>query len=161
ISSRHLGPFGSRQAHRGRRPALEDIMSTDVAAPVAEETSLPLAAVETEIARLAKELQDGDSGPVLHARMSNLVVFSLNQEQAQAASSGLPDILAMHPARVILTIGESLDGTSNITAAAIVRGGKGSEVRQCFTEQITLNASGRALEKIPYAVRELLIGDLP
>ena len=38
---------------------------------------------------------------------------------------------------------------------------RGSGNQQICTEQITLRASGAGLERLPFSVRELLLGDLP
>jgi glucose-6-phosphate dehydrogenase assembly protein OpcA len=93
--------------------------------------------------------------------MSNLVIFCTSEEQAHTAAKVLPGIIALHPARTIMTVGDSPPGQSGISASVAVREIAVPEHRPFCTEQIKLNASGKALEKIPYAVRELLIGDLP
>jgi glucose-6-phosphate dehydrogenase assembly protein OpcA len=130
-------------------------------APIAEESSLPLHAVEPEMARLAKKLQAGSQGPILHARMSNLVVFCANEQQARTVCSVLPHIIALHPARTILTVAQSDGDLHDLIAAVSVHASSLPEQRPFCTEQIKLYAAGKALERVPYAVRELLVGDLP
>jgi glucose-6-phosphate dehydrogenase assembly protein OpcA len=70
-------------------------------------------------------------------------------------------VVAAHPARVLLLIAES--GESEPARARVTvwqnRGGGDSPNTCC--EQITLRARGDAALQLPYAVRGLLIGDLP
>jgi glucose-6-phosphate dehydrogenase assembly protein OpcA len=135
-------------------------MNDTAAMSSVSERSVSLDGVEAELGRLRLELKSGAHGPIMHARMSNLVVFCSKREQADLASSILPDILALHPARTILAVAES-ERANGISASVSVRANSAPDQQPFCTEQITLHASAKLLETIPYAVRELLIGDLP
>ncbi|HMK22860.1 MAG TPA: hypothetical protein VK466_11045, partial [Terriglobales bacterium] len=65
----------------------------------------PLRTVEAEIARQMKALQGPGERPVQSARMSNLVIFSDNREQAQSLAAEVAEIVSIHPARVLLVLG--------------------------------------------------------
>jgi glucose-6-phosphate dehydrogenase assembly protein OpcA len=137
-------------------------MSTGTELPtVRGESAIPLRDIDGELVRLAKELQTGSEAPLLRARMSNLVIFCSHEQQARTVCSQLPDIIAVHPARTILVIGEPEEGPHDITASVEVCARALEEHQHFCTEQITLSAFGKAIEKVPFAVRELLIGDLP
>jgi glucose-6-phosphate dehydrogenase assembly protein OpcA len=73
----------------------------------------------------------------------------------------MPDVLIAHPARVFLLVGEAESAENDMQAEVSVwcqrhRGGP-----KVCSEQITLRARGTAVERLPFAVRSLLIGDLP
>src|SRR5713101_7041359 len=152
---RHMGAGGSGPPHRSRRAAMEDVVMN--AAP----TSVRLRDAEQELSRqLEMHKQPGDE-PVQRAHMSNLVIYCDRAETAASLKDVIPAIVESHPARVLLLIGEAASGKSDINAEVSVwmqrhRGGP-----KAFSEEITLRASGEAVERLPFAVRGLLIGDLP
>jgi glucose-6-phosphate dehydrogenase assembly protein OpcA len=125
--------------------------------------AVPLRLVEEELSRQMKVLQGDDQSPVHRARMSNLVIFCDEPEQAQSIAADVPEIVASHPARVLLVIGqpETVSPTEGVTAAVVVRQMKQGRHERSLSEQVTLHASGTAVAKLPFSVRALLIGDLP
>ena len=119
---------------------------------------VPLRDVERELNRRMKALQG--AGPMQRARMSNLVIFCNSLEQSIMVNEQIPAISAVHPSRTILLIGEP-GPTKEMTARVSVRPiGEGSKRYTC-AEMVTLHAAGPAVERLPFAVRALLIGDLP
>src|SRR5579862_1736381 len=136
---------------------MEDPMS--VTAQETTEYTVPLGQVEQELSRqLAQSKVDGEA-PVLRARLSNLVIFCNQNSQAEVVAKAVPDIVALHPARVLLLIGEA-GADMPLTASLYVRPQAAGKQKLC-TEQMTLRAGGRHVDQLPFAVRELLIGDLP
>ena len=117
--------------------------------------------VERELARQMKLLQGEGEEPVHRARMSNLVIFCNSQSGADAVQTMIPGIVAVHPARVLLLVGEPGNGTNELTATICVRPQRIGSKQQAVTEQVTLHARGGRIERLPFAVRALLIGDLP
>jgi glucose-6-phosphate dehydrogenase assembly protein OpcA len=95
------------------------------------------------------------------ACMSNLVIFCDRPELARTLEENLPAVVAVHPARVLLLLGEAGGGGNDLTATVCVRAYPGSAGRRLCSEQVTLHATGPAVNRLPFAVRELLIGDLP
>jgi len=115
--------------------------------------------VEQELSRQTRALQGADDRPVHRACMSNLVIFCDRREHAEEVVHQVPAIVAAHPARVLLVVGESGTKSTGISATVLVRPLRGG-LRSC-SEQVVLHASGGGVAKLPFAVRALLIGDLP
>src|SRR5215470_13656543 len=82
---------------------------------------VPLQEVERELSRQMREFQGKGDTPVQRARMSNLVIFCNTREQAAAVAVQIPDIVTVHPARVLLLIGEQTAESAPITATVHVR----------------------------------------
>ena len=72
----------------------------------------------------------------------------------------VPAIVAIHPARVLLLVHDPVGPPKPVTATVHTQHRMGKGLR-AFSEQVTLRADGRSVEHLPYAVRALLIGDLP
>ncbi len=118
--------------------------------------------VESVLVRRMKALQGPGAAPVQRARMANLVIFCNGLEQAGRINGQIPEIEAVHPARALLVIGEAGGDEREVTARVTVRplhvtGGRA----HALVEQVTLHAAGAAVDRLPFAVRALLIGDLP
>jgi glucose-6-phosphate dehydrogenase assembly protein OpcA len=141
---------------------MEDVM-TALASPasVPATISVPLAEVEREVSRQMQAHQGAVETPVLRARMSNLVIFCNGRELAEGIASQVPEILAVHPARVLLLVEESGPENAEITAEIQVRPQRLGNRQVCCSEQVTLRAAGPAVDRLPFAVRTLVIGDLP
>jgi glucose-6-phosphate dehydrogenase assembly protein OpcA len=75
----------------------------------------------------------------------------------------VPEISAVHPARVLIVVGEvtrsERDVTARVTVWPVRDAGKGK--RSVCAEIVTLHAGGGSVDRLPFAVRALLIGDLP
>src|SRR5262245_42670182 len=116
--------------------------------------------LERELGQQMKALQGPGSAPVRQARMSNLVIFCNSLEQAIVVNEQVPAISAVHPARTLLLVGEpgiDRDLTARVTVRPIAAGGKS----YTCAGRVTLHAGGSAVDRLPFAVRSLLIGDLP
>ncbi len=130
------------------------LQSSPLSEPIA------LGKIEQELTRQLNAGQASGGAPMRRARMSNLVIFCNSEEQAKSISEAVPHIVEHHPARVILLIGDAtkrepadVEGKVNVWLCPGVD-------RVC-SEQVTLRAVGAAVDNLPYAVRGLLIGDLP
>jgi glucose-6-phosphate dehydrogenase assembly protein OpcA len=123
---------------------------------------VPLRDAERELNRHMKALQGTGQAPMQRARMSNLVIFCSSLEQSIDINEQIPHISAVHPARTLLVVGESGPRELDVTARVTVRpiGGELGKRYAC-SEQVTLHAAGSAVDRLPFAVRSLLIGDLP
>ena len=124
------------------------------------EVAVPLRSVKREILRQIAMARGDSPAPVRHARMSNLVIYCGSESEGQRADAMIPGIVRHHPARVLLLIGDRSQPASDVTATVRV-GRVGAAKSPVVTEQITLRASGRAVDQLPFAVRSLVIGDLP
>lgn len=132
-----------------------------MSAETAPADGLPLCEVERELSRQMDGAKEPGDSPVQRAHMSNLVIFTDREETAARLSEAIPGIVMLHPARTLLLIGLSGDGKDEIRGVVSVwcqrhRGGP-----KACCEQVTLHARGPAVEHLPFAVRELVIGDLP
>ncbi|HYV35595.1 MAG TPA: glucose-6-phosphate dehydrogenase assembly protein OpcA [Gemmataceae bacterium] len=121
--------------------------------------SIPLAEIDSELSRQLREAQSGSEVPRLRARLSNLVIFCNKSEQAETVTQALPQIVAVHPARVLFLVGETAP-EAPLKASLNVWSQLGGKQNIC-SEQVTLRAGGIHVDQLPFAVRELLIGDLP
>jgi glucose-6-phosphate dehydrogenase assembly protein OpcA len=125
--------------------------------------SVPIALqdVEAELVRQMKALQGAGEHPVRFARMSNLVIFCDRRDQAERIAAEVTDVVSIHPARVLLLLGETSSTEAPVSAAALVQPRhNGVNADTCF-EMITLHTSGATTGRLPFAVRALLVGDLP
>ena len=123
---------------------------------------VPMRDVEQTLARQMKALQGPGAAPVQRVRMANLVIFCNSLEQAIQINAQIPEIEAVHPARALLVVGEPGREECDVTARVTVRPMHmaGGRAHAC-AEQVTLHAAGAAVERLPFAVRALVIGDLP
>ena len=134
-------------------------------------TAVPVRLVEDELGRQMQALQGGDESPVHRACMSNLVIFCDQRSQAEEIAGLVPQIVADHPARVLLVVGESGEpDAAGVSASAVVREMETGRNQRSFSEQITLHASAGAIGRLPFAVRgapdrrfahQSVVGDAP
>lgn len=117
--------------------------------------------VEQELSRQVDAIRGEGEAPVQRARMSNLVIFCNHDEVADNLTKAVPEIVSVHPARVLLLVGDSGSDGADVTAELRVWCQKGLAGLKACSEQVTLRAQGVGIDRLPFAVRELLIGDLP
>jgi glucose-6-phosphate dehydrogenase assembly protein OpcA len=122
---------------------------------------LTLGQVEQELARQLNGVKAPGEAPVQMARLSNLVIFCRGPEQVDAIAAEAPAIIAIHPARVLLLVGEPSGEAGPVTASVATWCQRGRGGLHICSEQVTLRARGAAVEHLPFAVRGLLVGDLP
>ncbi len=134
-------------------------MSTSTTPPAADGT-VPLGNVEKELAKILNAAKGPGEDPVQRVHMSNLVIFCNQAALAESLAAEVPAIVNEHPARVLLLVGEPGTGLGEVTASVTAWCQKRGNVHAC-SEQVTLQAQGGAVVRLPFAVRELLVGDLP
>jgi glucose-6-phosphate dehydrogenase assembly protein OpcA len=132
-------------------------MTTDQAVSI----PVPLKDVERALTQRMKELQGPGEAPVQRAHVANLVVYCSTREQAAQVDAQLPQVIACHPARVLLLIGEPGLTDVEVSASITVRPIRVGRTEQAYAEQVTLHAAGPSVQELPFALRSLLIGDLP
>lgn len=126
-----------------------------------ESAPVPLADVETELNQRIRDLQEGTAEIVLRARMSNVVIYCNTLQQTEEINQLIPDILALHPARVLLLYGQAEGAASVLTTTVSVVAHTVRDGQKLCSEQINVRAIGTSLQKLPFVVRGLLVGDLP
>src|SRR5262249_10224769 len=97
----------------------------------------------------------------MRAQLSNLVIYAHRADLVEKVQMAIPGIMALHPARVLLLAARPGPEAGDLTATVCVRSHRLGNNRRIYSEQVTLRAQGRAVERLPFAVRSLLIGDLP
>jgi glucose-6-phosphate dehydrogenase assembly protein OpcA len=117
--------------------------------------------VERELSRRMMAAQGPGESPILRACMSNLIIYCDRADLADQITKEIPEIVATHPARVLLLIAEPGPEAGDLVTTVGVHGRVVDPGRWVCSEIVTLHAKGRAAERLPYAVRSLLIGDLP
>jgi glucose-6-phosphate dehydrogenase assembly protein OpcA len=127
----------------------------------AEPVTVPLHEVEHELSRQRKQLQDGDHAPMQRVHMSNLVIYCDSRERAEEVDAAIPDLSREHPARVQLLVADAEGEGEGLTATVRVRPLQNNPRHHNCVEQITVRAGKGAIEHLPFAMRTLLIGDLP
>jgi glucose-6-phosphate dehydrogenase assembly protein OpcA len=123
--------------------------------------SVPLRYIELELRRQTEGAKQPGDAPTVRARMSNLVIFCDRAETADRLAAEVPSIVAVHPARVLLVVGEAGPESEEVTAAVRVWNQHSRAGLKACSEQITLRARGALVDRLPFAVRGLLVGDLP
>jgi glucose-6-phosphate dehydrogenase assembly protein OpcA len=121
--------------------------------------AVPLHKVDRELNKHMKALQGEGAQPLQRARMSNLVIFCNTLEQSILVNEQITAITAVHPTRTILLVGEP-GPNRELTARVTVRP-VGTNKHHVCVEMVTLHAGGGNVDRLPFAVRSLLIGDLP
>jgi glucose-6-phosphate dehydrogenase assembly protein OpcA len=125
------------------------------------ERKVPLGAVERELLRQMKEMQGPDERPVQRTRMANLVIYCASQERAAGLNREIPEVVGVHPARVLLLVADAESAGTELETSVLVRPLRVGSHGFGFSEQVTLTAGRGAVHHLPFAVRALLIGDLP
>ncbi len=128
-----------------------------------EPVTLPveLKDVERELNRQIQKLRGPTEAPIQRARMANLVVYCQGQQAQQGMNAQMSEILTHHPARVILMVGDPAGKRPEIKSSITIRPIRVGRDSFAYAEQITLEADGPLVDHLPFAVRSLLIGDLP
>jgi glucose-6-phosphate dehydrogenase assembly protein OpcA len=141
---------------------MENAMTTAASCcPLDAPTAIPLEGIERALAERLRAVQTPGQAPVQRACMSNLVIFCDTAELGENITAQVPAVVCIHPARVLLLIGETGAQTADLTATVCVRAHHAGHGRTMYSEQITLHGCGRTVDRLPFAVRGLVIGDLP
>src|SRR5205085_7892076 len=117
-----------------------------MSAPVLDSigTPVPLRNVEREISQQLRAAQgDKENVPVQRVRMSNLVIYCEGTETGARLSPWILDIVAAHPARVLLLVGEPGQAGSDIAASVLVQCRALGKRQQACTEQVILRAQSQ------------------
>ncbi len=138
---------------------MEAIATTEVVAPDGGPPEVPLGQVEAELSRRLQAAQNDAHAHLHRARLSNLIIYCSEHDQSCRAEALVPEVVAIHPARVFLLHADSVATEGDVTASVLVR--RLDSDARFVSEQVTLRAGGRSVEKLPFAVRGLLVGDLP
>lgn len=117
--------------------------------------------IETALRQLWAEGRQGDHA-VTRACMANLVVYAGTRAYADQATEAIAQITATHLVRAIVLISDETADETAVRAwlSAHCQLPKASGLHVCC-EQVTLEATGEATERLPSVVLPLLVADLP
>ncbi len=123
-----------------------------------------IAAIEHEITQLWKAAAEDTLGgqPVVRACVLNLIAYAPSQDVAGRINEVISQVSGRHPSRSIIMVAEHGARSARLQASISAHcqiapeGGK----RVC-SEQITLRASGPAVDELHGTVLPLLVPDLP
>jgi glucose-6-phosphate dehydrogenase assembly protein OpcA len=117
--------------------------------------------IEPALRQLWVEGRQGERA-VMRACMANLVVYAGTREYADQATEAIAQITATHLVRAIVLITDEAASESAVRAwlSAHCQLPKSSGLHVCC-EQVTLEATGEATERLPSLVLPLLVADLP
>ncbi len=129
-----------------------------------EARPVDIAAVEHELTQLWKAAAEDtlEGQPVVRACILNLVAYAPNEGTAEHVSEVISQASGRHPSRSIVIVAGAGPGSGRLQASVSAHcqippeGGK-----QVCCEQITLRASGPALDELHGTVLPLLVPDLP
>ena len=124
-----------------------------------DDRPVPLNRVESELDRRLEASQSGRDRPVHRARMSNLIIYCSHEDQVCRVADQVPEVVAIHPARVLLLHVDPTSTSAELEASVLVR--RVDHDPRFVSEQVTIRAGARSVETLPFAARSLLIGDLP
>lgn len=122
-----------------------------------------VANIEAELGMLwAQFNQDSGGGhTVMRACMSNLIIYCDSTEEAAIVSQEITAIIDVHPARVLLLVGDGQPSEGSIEALVTIYYTALEDGWQVCAERIDVLASPTAAERLPSVARTQLIGDLP
>lgn len=119
--------------------------------------------IDTAIRRLWSNFHQDVSGghTVMRACMSNLIIYCDNQDQADYVGKEISTIVDMHPARVLLLIGNGQPKKGSIESLVGIYYTELNEGWQVYAERIDVIAKAEAVDRLPSVARAHLVGDLP
>ncbi len=122
-----------------------------------------IADIDSELAGLWKQFNEdiSEGKTVMRACMSNLIIYCDSIEELQQISHEIPEIVDIHPARVLLLMGNGQPSDGKIEALVTMYYQPVSAGWQVCAERIDVIASPDSIEYLPSVARSHLIGDLP
>lgn len=117
--------------------------------------------IESELKNQRDAVQKATGFPLQLVRMATLVIYTDSLDRAVEIDAALPDISRVHPARVLLLVGEPAGKSVEMLGSIKVRALQHSSTRLTISEQVTVVAGGAVVQRLPSVVRGLVISDLP
>ena len=129
-----------------------------------EARSVDVTAIEQELTQLWKAAAEhvAEGQPVVRACVLNLVAYATGDDVAQHINEVISQVSTRHPSRSIVIVAEPQTKSTRLRASISAHcqippeGGK-----QVCSEQVTLHASGAAVDELHGTVLPLLVPDLP
>ena len=142
-------------------------MTTDATpAPLGQRVQIDARAIERELNELWKQANDSHKGDKRHTatrtRVLNLIVVTRGDQAADHATETIAKLTARHPHRAIVVnaIPHSPRDQLDVWVQAHCQLPQPGRARVCG-EQITIEARGPALDRVPNTILPLLVPDVP
>lgn len=137
------------------------VLLNKIIAPKPERVSI--GDIDIALGRLWSNFNKDISGGrmVMRACMSNLIIFCSNPEEAAEIGEDIPAIVDVHPARVLLLVGNGQPKVGNIEALVGIYYTAVNEGWQVCAERVDVIANAATSDRLPSVARSNLIGDLP
>nr|WP_179210247.1 glucose-6-phosphate dehydrogenase assembly protein OpcA [Crenothrix polyspora] len=122
-----------------------------------------IASIEAELGMLWAQFNRDSGGghTVMRACMSNLIIYCDTVEEAAVVNQEITAIVDVHPARVLLLVGDGKPSEGTMEALITIYYTALNEDWQVCAERIDVIASPASAERLPSVARSQLIGDLP
>ena len=98
---------------------------------------------------------------VMRACMSNLIIYCDTPQEADIISQEIAAIVDVHPARILLLLGNGKPSESNMAAQIAIYYTALDDGWQVCAERIDVISTAALVERLPSITRALLVGDLP
>jgi glucose-6-phosphate dehydrogenase assembly protein OpcA len=142
-------------------------MTTDATpAPLGQRTQIDARAIERELNELWKQANDGHNGDKHHSatrtRVLTLIVVTRGDQAAEHATETIAKLTTRHPHRAIVVNASphSPKDQLDVWVQAHCQLPQPGRARVCG-EQITIEARGAALDRVPNTILPLLLPDVP
>jgi glucose-6-phosphate dehydrogenase assembly protein OpcA len=103
----------------------------------------------------------GEHSVVMRACMSNLIIYCDTPQEAETISHEIAAIVDVHPARILLLMGNGTPSESSIEAQIAIYYTPLDDGWQVCAERIDIISTAAMTERLPSVARSLLVGDLP
>ncbi|MBS4049658.1 MAG: glucose-6-phosphate dehydrogenase assembly protein OpcA [Methylomonas sp.] len=117
------------------------------------------AALRGQWSEFHQDVADGHT--VMRACMSNLIIYCDTKDEAVLIGKEIPVIVDIHPARVLLLIGNGQPKKGNTESNVSIYYTELNEGWQVCAERIDAIVTSEAVDRLPSIARSHLIGDLP
>jgi glucose-6-phosphate dehydrogenase assembly protein OpcA len=98
---------------------------------------------------------------VMRACMSNLIIYCDTPKEAEVISQEIPAIVDIHPARILLLVGNGKPSEAALEASIAIYYTALDDGWQVCGERIDVISTTAAADRLPSVARSLLVGDLP
>ena len=123
-----------------------------------------IAEIESGLGQLWAHFNQANSdgfSVVMRACMSNLIIFCDTLQEAEIISQEINAIVDVHPARILLLIGNGTPKDGIIEALISIYHTRLDDGWQVCAERIDVISTSGMTERLPSVARSLLVGDLP
>lgn len=130
---------------------------------VQEPRPIPPDEVATELAHLWQEMTASVGGLMLRARALTLIAFTADPTRRAELQETLNAVSRQHPSRAVLLVTREGGGTQLETWASIqcLRSLEGEEAPAICTEQVIIEATTGALDRVTSLILALIVPDIP